>query len=275
MNLQNLYNKALDKLLDKNELFSKFMELLDKKIEEARQTLFERFDWQCSQSPKSAKFMYENNTMYGYVPEEGIESALKHGTVVIGQLGLAETLNILLGKDQTTEDGIKAAIEIEKLFNKRCKEFKQKYKMNVGVYLTPAENLCHTAMNKFKAKYGIIDGISTNKYFTNSIHVPVWDKVDPFDKADIEAKLANYSNAGCIFYAEFDASLQNNTEALEKFILYAIEKCDMPYIAVNVPADSCSDCGYQGLIDGNCPKCGSSNIQRLRRVTGYITRKLY
>lgn len=101
MNLQNLYNKTLNKFLDKDELFQKFMELLDKKIEEARQTLFERFDWQCSQSPKSAKFMYENNTMYGYIPEEGVESALKHGTTVIGQLGLAETLNILLGEDQT------------------------------------------------------------------------------------------------------------------------------------------------------------------------------
>ena len=137
MNLKNLYNKALDKLLDKEELFAKFMDLLDKKIEEARQMLFERFEWQCSQSAKSARFMYENNTMYGYVPDEGVESALKHGTTVIGQLGLAETLNILLGHDQTDEDGMKHAIEIEKLFNKRCKEFKQKYKMNVGVYLTP------------------------------------------------------------------------------------------------------------------------------------------
>ncbi len=130
-----------------------------------------------------------------------------------------------------------------------------------------AENLCYTAMTKFKKKYGELDGISKNKYFTNSIHVPVWDKVDPFDKADVEAKLANYSNAGCIFYAEFDASAKNNTEALEKFILYAIEKCDMPYVAINVPSDTCSECGYQGLIDGDCPKCGSSNIQRLRRIT--------
>lgn len=115
------------------------MDLLDKKIEEARQTLFERFEWQCSQSAKSAKFMYENNTMYGYIPEEGIESALKHGTTVIGQLGLAETLNILLGtgNDQTTNEGMDKAIAIEQLFNKRCKEIKQKYKMNVGVYLTP------------------------------------------------------------------------------------------------------------------------------------------
>ena len=101
MNIQNLYNKTLDKLLDKEELIEKFMELLDKKMNEARETLFERFEWQCSQSPKSAKFMYENNTMYGYIPEEGIESALKHGTTVIGQLGLAETLNILIGEDQT------------------------------------------------------------------------------------------------------------------------------------------------------------------------------
>ena len=271
MNLQNLYNKALDRLLPKDELFGKFMGLLDRKIEEARQALFERFEWQCAQSAKSARFMYENNTMYGYIPEEGVESALKHGTVVIGQIGLAETLNILLGKDQTSEEGMAAAIEIEKLFSRRCREFKQKYKMNVGVYLTPAENLCHTAMCRFKAKYGELDGISVNKYFTNSIHVPVWDKVDPFEKADIESKLANYSNAGCIFYAEFDASIQDNTEALEKFILYAIEKCDMPYIACNVPSDFCNGCGYQGLIDGDCPKCGCSDIQRLRRITGYLT----
>ena len=101
MNLQNLYNKALDKLVNKDEVIDEFMKLLEQKVEEARQTLFERFEWQCSQSDKSAKFMYENNTMYGYIPEEGIKSALKHGTTVIGQLGLAETLNILIGEDQT------------------------------------------------------------------------------------------------------------------------------------------------------------------------------
>jgi ribonucleoside-triphosphate reductase len=123
-----------------------FIELLDKKIHEAKDMLIERFEWICSQSPESAKFMYENGLMAGYVPEEGIRSALKHGTLAIGQLGLAETLQILIGEDHTTEYGMEVAKEIEALFKKRCAEFKEEYKLNFGVYYTPAENLCYTAM---------------------------------------------------------------------------------------------------------------------------------
>ena len=118
-----------------------FMLLLDQKIHEAKDMLLERFNWICSQSPSSAKFMYENHTMLGYHPEEGIRSALKHGTIVIGQLGLAETLQILIGKDHTTEEGMALAKRIEGLFKQRCAEFKQEYKLNFGVYYTPAENL--------------------------------------------------------------------------------------------------------------------------------------
>ena len=101
-----------------------FMELLDQKIHEAKDMLLERFEYICSQSPASAKFMYENGLMAGYVPEEGIRSALKHGTIVIGQLGLAETLQILIGCDHTTEKGMELAKRIEQLFKDRCAEFK-------------------------------------------------------------------------------------------------------------------------------------------------------
>ena len=114
-----------------------FMEILDKKIHEAKDMLIERFDWICSQSPDSAKFMYENHTMLGYHPEEGIRSALKHGTIVIGQLGLAEALQILIHQDHTTVEGMKVAKRIEQLFKDRCAEFKQQYKLNFGVYYTP------------------------------------------------------------------------------------------------------------------------------------------
>lgn len=119
----------------------KFMKLLDKKIAEARDMLLERFEWICKQNPASAKFMWENNTMAGYIPEEGIRSALKHGTLAIGQLGLAETLQLLIGTDHTTEEGMALAKEIEGLFNKRCKEFKEEYKLNFGVYYTPKHKL--------------------------------------------------------------------------------------------------------------------------------------
>ena len=246
------------------------MKLLDKKINEARDMLLERFDWQCSQSAKSAKFMYENGTMYGYKPEEGIRSALKHGTLAIGQLGLAETLQILIGKDHTTKEGMQLAIEIETLFKEKCAKFKKDNKLNFGVYYTPAENLCYTAMKKFKEKYGEIKSVSDHDFFTNSMHVPVWKKMTPFEKIDIEAQLTPYSSAGCITYVELDAGTVNNIQALEDLVNYAMDK-DIPYFAINVPSDSCNDCGYQGSIDGNCPKCGSSNIQRLRRVTGYLT----
>ena len=254
----------------KHEVIEAFMKLLDKKINEARDMLLERFDWQCSQPAKSAKFMYENGTMYGYKPEEGIRSALKHGTLAIGQLGLAETLQILIGKDHTTKEGMQLAVEIETLFKEKCAKFKKDNKLNFGVYYTPAENLCYTAMKKFKAQYGEIKNISDHEFFTNSMHVPVWKKMTPFEKIDIEAQLTPYSSAGCITYVELDAGTVNNIQALEDLVNYAMDK-DIPYFAINVPSDSCNDCGYQGEINGKCPKCGSENIQRLRRVTGYLT----
>ena len=247
-----------------------FMKLLDQKIHEAKDMLIERFEWICSQDPKSAKFMYENNLMAGYVPEEGIRSALKHGTIVIGQLGLAETLQILIGCDHTEERGMELAKRIEQLFKDRCAEFKQEYKLNFGVYYTPAENLCHTAMKKFREKYGVIPNVSENDYFTNSMHVPVWHKLTPFEKIDIESQLTGYSSAGCITYVELESSVKHNIEALETLVNYAMD-ADIPYFAINVPNDTCMDCGFCDEINDTCPVCGSKNIQRLRRVTGYLT----
>lgn len=244
-----------------------FMKLLDQKIHEAKDMLIERFDWICSQSPESAKFMYENGTMEGYVPEEGIRSALKHGTIVIGQLGLAETLQILIGCDHTEERGMVVAKKIEQLFKDRCAEFKQEYKLNFGVYYTPAENLCYTAMKKFRAKYGEIPNVSDRDFFTNSMHVPVWKKVSPFEKIDIESQLTGYSSAGCITYVELDGGVKNNIKSLETIVNYAMDH-DIPYFAVNVPNDTCLECGYTGEFNDKCPMCGSTHIQQLRRVTG-------
>ena len=247
-----------------------FLSLLDKKIYEAKDMLIERFDWICSQNPASAKFMYENNVMAGYIPEEGIRSALKHGTLALGQIGLAETLQILIGKDHTSPEGMKLAKEIEQLFKDRCTEFKQQYKLNFGVYYTPAENLCYTAMKKFKEHYGNIPNISDKEFFTNSIHVPVWKEMSPFEKIDIESQLTGYSSAGCITYIELDGGVKNNIDALETIVNYAMDK-DIPYFAINVPNDTCLECGYCDEFNDKCPMCGSSNIQQLRRVTGYLT----
>lgn len=255
----------------KEYVCKRFMKILDKKINEAKDMLLERFDWQCSQSPSSAKFMYENGTMYGYKKEEGIKSALKHGTLAIGQLGLAETLQILIGQDQTTKEGMQLAIEIEKLFFDKCSKFKNEFKLNFGNYFTPAENTCYTAMKKFREKYGIIPNVSDHDFFTNSIHVPVWSKIDAFQKIDIESQLTGYSRAGCILYVELDANVSKNIDAMEQLVLYAMNK-DVPYFAINIPINDCKTCGYSDSeIQDTCPICGSHDILKLRRVTGYLT----
>lgn len=255
---------------DKSHLIDQFIGYLDQKIHEAKDMLLERFKWICSQSPDSAKFMYENGVMEGYIPEEGIVSALKHGTLGVGQIGLAETLQILIGCDHTTEEGMEVAKRIEKLFQDRCAEFKEEYKLNFGVYLSPAENLCYTSMKKFKEKYGIIPNVSDKDFFTNSTHVPVWVDMTPIEKIDIESQLTGYSSAGCITYIELNGSVKNNIDALETIVNYAMDK-DIPYFAINVPNDMCMECGYTDEIGDKCPMCGSKEIRRLRRVTGYLT----
>ena len=130
-----------------------------------------------------------------------------------------------------------------------------------------AENLCYTAMKKFQEKYGIIPNVSDKEFFTNSIHVPVWKEMSPFEKIDIESQLTGYSSAGCITYVELDSGIKNNLQALEQIVDYAMNK-DIPYFAVNVPNDTCMECGFTDEINDTCPMCGHEEIQRLRRVTG-------
>ena len=246
-----------------------FMKLLDIKIEEAKDMLLERFEYICAQPADSAKFMYENGLMAGY---DGIStrSALQHGTLSLGQIGLAETLQILIGCDHTEPEGIKLAKRIEQLFKDRCAEYKEKYRLNFGVYYTPAENLCYTSLKKFRDKYGIIPNVSDREFFTNSMHVPVWHQLSPFDKIDIESQLTGYSSAGCITYVELDTGMEKNIDAMETLVNYAMDK-DIPYFAINVPCDTCLNCGYTGEFNDKCPQCGSKEIQQLRRVTGYLT----
>ena len=255
---------------NEESLICYFLQKLDIAIHDAKDMLIERFEWICEQDPSSAKFMYENGLMAGYKPEEGIRSALKHGTLALGQLGLAETLQILIGCDHTDPKGMALAKEIENLFKVRCAEFKEQYQLNFGVYYTPAENLCHTALKKFKDKYGEIPNVSDKEYFTNSMHVPVWKSMSPFDKIDIESQLTGYSSAGCITYVELDSGVKNNIDGLEQLVNYAMDH-DIPYFAINTPSDTCLKCGYTDEINSCCPECGGTEIQRLRRVTGYLT----
>lgn len=268
----------------KQLIWDEFIKLIDKKLHEAKDMLLERFNHICSQSPKSARFMYENKTMSGYHEDEGIISALKHGTIVIGQLGLSEALYIVCGYDHTTEEGMKKAKQIEQLWLDRTSEFKKEYKLNFGVYYTPAENLCYTSFKKFQKAFPEFDIENVTwfynennekeykKYFTNSIHVPVYYNCDPFEKIDIESQLTGYSNAGCITYTELPSNCYYNIDAIEKLVDYAMEK-DIPYFAINVKISHCHDC-HERIWDSEltqCPKCGSDKLDQLGRVTGYLS----
>ena len=267
-----------------DELWNEFIKLLDKKIHEAKDMLLERFNHICSQSSKSAKFMYDNHAMAGYHKEEGIISALKHGTIVIGQLGMSECLYILFGFDHTTPKGMEYAKQIMYLYNQRCAEFKKEYKLNFGVYLTPAESLCYTAFKRFMKAFPEYDlenityFINDNgekeykKYFTNSIHVPVYYKCDPFEKIDIEKELTGLSNAGCITYTEVGDVPYHNLEGIETLVDYAMDN-DIPYFAINLKIAQCHNCGERiwDLSLDKCPKCGCDKIDKLGRVTGYLS----
>lgn len=273
-----------DKFDDKELVFKTFISLLSNKIEEAKDMLLERFNHIASQSPKSARYMYENHIMSGYHEEEGIISALKHGTLAIGQLGLSETLHILFGFDHTTEKGMEYAKIIEKLFADKCAEYKQEYKLNFGVYYTPAESLVHTSFKKFKKAYPEYDfenvtywvredGTKKYKeYFTNSIHVPVYHNCDPFTKIDIESQLTGYSSAGCITYVEIPDMSFNNVDGLEKIVDYAMEH-DVPYFAMNTKICQCHKCGERVWDPeiGCCPKCECPEIDELGRICGYLS----
>ena len=127
---------------------------------------------------------------------------------------------------------------------------------------------CGDNFGLFKEKYGVIEKVSDRDYFTNSVHIPVWEKIDAIKKIKLESELTGYSSAGSITYVELDASVRNNITALESLVNFAMNH-DIPYFAINVPNDMCMNCGYQAEINKDeCPVCRSTNIQRLRRVTG-------
>ena len=259
-----------DAEVSKEKLVGTFMSALDEKIDEAVEMLVERYKLICSQKESSAKFMWQNDTMFGYDGED-LTSAYKHGTLAVGQLGLAETLQILIGTDQTTEEGVTLAKQIEQMFYDKCKKYKANTKLNFGVYYTPAENLCYKALKRFREKYGVIPNVSDQEFFTNSMHVPVFRNLDCFEKIDVESQLTGYSNAGCITYVELDSGVENNIDAIEKIVNYAMEK-DIPYFALNRKLSYCKKCGTNGDFR-TCPHCGAtgSEIEQLARVTGYLS----
>ena len=237
------------------------------------QGLLERFDIMVNQPPEAGPFMYQNGTMKDAQNcKVSNYEALKHGTLAMGYIGIAEMCQALFGKNHAEDSEVHAfALKVVKRINEYAKEASERHDLNFSCYATPAEGLCHTAAKALRKQYGIIPNVTDKEFLTNSHHVPVWHEIGIFGKLAVEAPFCKYPTGGCITYVELDSSFVKNTKAIEQIIDYAFKELDIPYLAFNFPIDSCLDCGYQAEFNDACPECGSTNIQQLRRVTGYLT----
>ena len=250
-----------------------FWDAFEETLKLTEKGLLERFEIMIKQSPKSAPFMYQNNTIQDARKcEENVFNALKHNTLAIGYLGIAEMCQALFGKNHVHDKDVhKFALSVVKRINEFALEASERNNLNFSCYATPAEGLCRTALASLREQYGIIENVTSHEYLTNSHHVPVWEKVSIYEKLKVEAPFCKYPTGGNITYVELEGTFVENTKAIEDIIDYAFKELDIPYLAFNFPIDSCLDCGYQGEFNDVCPECGSKNIQQLRRVTGYLT----
>ena len=237
------------------------------------QGLLERFDIMVNQPPEAGPFMYQNGTMKDAQQcRVSNYEALKHGTLAMGYIGIAEMCQALFGKNHAEDPKVhEFALSVVKRINEYAKEASERHDLNFSCYATPAEGLCHTAAKALRKQYGVIPNVTDHEFLTNSHHVPVWHEIGIFEKLAIEAPFCKYPTGGCITYVELDSTFVKNTKAIEQIIDYAFKELNIPYLAFNFPIDSCLDCGYQGEFNDACPECGSHNIQQLRRVTGYLT----
>ena len=237
------------------------------------QGLLERFDIMVNQPPEAAPFMYQNGTMKDAQNcRVSNYEALKHGTLAMGYIGIAEMCQALFGKNHAEDENVREfALKVVKRINEYAKEASERHDLNFSCYATPAEGLCHTALKALRKQYGVIPNVTDHEFLTNSHHVPVWYEIGIFEKLAVESPFCKYPTGGCITYVELDSTFVKNTKAIEQIIDYAFKELNIPYLAFNFPIDSCLDCGYQGEFNDACPECGSENIQQLRRVTGYLT----
>ena len=237
------------------------------------QGLLERFDIMVNQSPEAGPFMYQNGTMKDAQEcRMSNYEALKHGTLAMGYIGIAEMCQALFGKNHAEDEEVREfALKVVSRIHQYAKEASDRHDLNFSCYATPAEGLCHTAAKALRKQYGIIPNVTDKEFLTNSHHVPVWHEIGIFEKLAVEAPFCKYPTGGCITYVELDSTFVKNTKAIEQIIDYAFKELDIPYLAFNFPIDSCLDCGFQGEFNDECPECGSQNIQQLRRVTGYLT----
>jgi ribonucleoside-triphosphate reductase len=204
-------------------------------------------------------------------PSDEIGPVIKNGTLSIGFIGLAEALTSLTGKHHGQDENARIlGIEIVGFMRKMADQFSDEYDLNYTLLATPAEGLSGRFVGLDRTSFGLIDGVTDKEYYTNSFHLPVGFEVSSFDKISIEGPFHQLTNAGHISYVELDAPPVHNLEAYETLLRH-MAASDMGYAGINFPIDECLSCFHHGVIADTCPVCGSSDIRRIRRITGYLS----
>ncbi len=241
--------------------------------------LLARFKIQSSKKVRNFPFMMGQGIWLdseNLGPDDCISESLKHGTLTIGFIGLAETLKSLIGKHHgESDDAQNLGLEIIGFMRKRTDEAAKKYGLNFSFIATPAEGLSGRFVGIDAKKYGVIEGVTDRPYYTNSFHIPVYYPISAFDKIKKEAPYHALTNGGHISYVELDGDTQTNPQAFEDTIR-CMKEAGVGYGSINHPVDRDPVCGYTGIIGNKCPKCGRTEddgkgpFDRIRRITGYL-----
>lgn len=258
-----------------------FFEELEKRMELIIDQLMERFEIQAKKKVKNFPFLMGQGIWIDSDKlkwEDEIREVLKHGTLTMGFIGLAECLKALTGKHHgESEEAQNLGIEIIGCMRKRMDEASRKYKMNYTLIATPAEGTAGRFVKMDRKIFGNVEGVTDREYYTNSFHVPVHYKTTAFEKIRIEAPYHELTNAGHITYVEVDGDPLQNLQAFEK-IVRAMKEAGIGYGSINHPVDRDPVCGFTGIIGDTCPSCGRSEegrrFERIRRITGYLVGSL-
>lgn len=271
----NLPRLAIESQGNIEVFFNKLDYYLDLTIEQ----LLARFHIQCQKKVKNFPFLMGQGVWIDsekLSKDDTVAEVLKHGTLSVGFIGLAETLKALIGVHHgESEEAQKLGLKIVSHMRKRMDEEAEKTHLNFSLLGTPAEGLSGRFVKLDAQKYGIIEGVTDKEYYTNSFHVPVYYKINAFNKIKIEAPYHELTNGGHISYVELDGDPTNNLEAFEKIIRY-MKESGIGYGSINHPVDRDPICGYTGIIGDTCPYCGRSEkidgipFERIRRITGYL-----
>lgn len=238
---------------------NKFYTALDEVLEIVKDQLLHRYGLQCAKTVRNYPFLMGQGVWAGSERlgiDETLESVLKHGTLSIGFIGLAETLIALIGKHHgESEEAQKLGLEIVKYMRDYTDRMAEEYSLNFSLLATPAEGLSGRFVNMDKKKYGIIPGVTDKNYYTNSVHVPVYYPISAYKKIQIEAPYHELCNAGHICYVELDGDPSENLEAFES-VVRCMKESGIGYGSINHPVDRDPVCGYIGIIGDVCPCCG-------------------